>query len=70
MSYKFVPKDDISPHELAKLIPLFVVAWRNSEGNLFQVMQSLELPAGSVVENVIEHLPPELRRHFSPSAQS
>lgn len=61
--YVFESDENITAQELAKLLPLLIVALKDQNGNVSQFVCSKEIP--SALNHVIEALPSDLRKYFN-----
>ncbi len=52
----------MTAYDLARLLPLLISAWKDSGGNINQVMQSREIPASLTA--IVDSLPSDLSVYF------
>lgn len=63
--YTFEPKEDITPYEVAQLLPLLIDAWKAL--NSYELISSKEIPSTSALYKKISKFPEDgLGRHFKP----
>lgn len=58
--YAFDPQEDITAYELAQLLPLLTVAWKDL--SVYPIIGAKLIPPNR--NHYIEELPDNLRRHF------
>lgn len=60
--YTFEPQEDITPYEIALVLPVLIAIGSQRDRDIYQIARKLRVPA--FLNPMVEELPEKVRRHF------
>lgn len=60
--YTFEPQEDITPYEIALVLPVLIAIGSQRDRDIYQIARKLRVP--EFLSPMVEELPEKVRRHF------